>query len=156
MHLAFIYQFFILFSPLLFTFLLSENNSNNRKIVLSLKWSKYQPRTKKRSFLNKTRSHHFFLTTCFIICKFTLKHYLLAHKSKPKQGIHISLLTGYKFNGLEFIEFQNKSKNSLNICHYQIYALSKIKIKNYDSFLKFALLLSGDILLTYVSFAKGH
>ena len=31
--------------------------------------------------------------------------------------------------------------------HYQINAFSKMKIKNYDSFLKFALLLSGDIQL---------
>ena len=46
-----------------------------------------------------------------------------------------------------FLEFQNKSKNYLSIFHYQIYALPKMKIKNYDLFLKFALLLSSDIQL---------
>ena len=45
--------FYFVFTPLLFTFLLSECNSNNRKIILSLKRSKYQPQTKKKSFLNK-------------------------------------------------------------------------------------------------------
>ena len=35
----------------------------------------------------------------------------------------------------------------MSIFHYQIYALPKMKIKNYDSFLKFALLLSSDIQL---------
>ena len=74
-------------------------------------------------------------------------YYLLAYKSEPKEGIHVSSLTEYKFDGLEFLEFQNKSKNSLKIFHYQIYALSKMKIKNYDSFFSFALLLSGDIQL---------
>ena len=34
-----------------------------------------------------------------------------------------------------------------NIFHYQIYALSKMKMKNCDSVFKFALLLSGDIQL---------
>ena len=72
-------------------------------------------------------------------------YYLLPYKSKPKQGIHVPSLTEHKFGGLEFLEFQNKSKNFLNIFHYQIHALSKIK--NYGSFFKFALLLSGDIQL---------
>ena len=89
------------FTPLLFTFLLSECKINNRKTIISLKRGKYQPRTKKRSFLNKTKSHHFSFTTCFIICKFII------YKSKPKEGIHVSSLTEYKFNGLEFLEFQN-------------------------------------------------
>ena len=46
-----------------------------------------------------------------------------------------------------FLEFQNKSRNYLSIFYYQIYALPKMKIKNYGSFLKFALLLSSDIQL---------
>ena len=74
-------------------------------------------------------------------------YYLLAYKSEPEQGIHVSSLTEYKFDGLEFLEFQNKSKNSWDIFHYQIYALSKMKIKNDDSFFKFALLLPGNIQL---------
>ena len=47
-------MFYFVFTPLLFTFLLSECNRNNRKTTLSLKRSRYQPRTKKRSFANKT------------------------------------------------------------------------------------------------------
>ena len=74
-------------------------------------------------------------------------YYLLAYKSAPKQGMRVSSLTEYKFYGLEFLEFKNKSKNSLNIFHYQIYVLSKMKIKSHDSFSKFALLLSVDIQL---------
>ena len=69
---------------------------------------------------------------------------------EPKQSTHASLITGCNFNGLEFLECQNKSKNSLNIFHYQIYASSKMEIKNYDSFFKSALLLSGDIQLNSV------
>ena len=69
---------------------------------------------------------------------------------EPKQGTHASLITGCNFNGLEFLEFQNKSISSSNIFHYQIYALSKMEIKNYDSFFKSALLLSGDIQLNSV------
>ena len=118
--------FYLVFTPLLFTFLLSEYNSNNRKITLSLKRSKHQPRTKKKFFSNKTKSHHFSFTTCFIICKLILVYYLLAYKSKPKQDIHVSSLIEYKFDGLGF---------------------SKIKIKNNGSFFKFAFLLSGDIQL---------
>ena len=139
--------FYFIFTPLLFTFILSECKSNNRKTIISPKRSMYQPRTKKWSFLNKTESHHFSFTTSFIICRFILVFYLLAYTSEPKETIYISSLTEYKFGGLEFLEFQNKSKNSLNIFHYQIYALSKMKIKNYDSFFSFALLLSGDIQL---------
>ena len=100
--------FYFVFTPLLFTFLLLECNSNNRKTILSLKRSKYQPRTKKRFFLNKTKSHHFSFTTCFIICKFILVYYLLACKSKPKEVVHVSSLTEYKCDGLVFLEFQNK------------------------------------------------
>ena len=67
MHLTFIYHFFYFaFTPLSFTFLLLEYNSNNRKTVLSLERTKYQPRTKERSFSNKSKSHHFSFTTCFI------------------------------------------------------------------------------------------
>ena len=124
--------FFFFFTPLLFNSFLLECNSNNRKTVLSPKRSKYQSQTKKRSFLNKIKSYHFSFITCFIICKFILVYYLHVYKSQPKPGIHKSSLTEYKFDGLEFLEFQNKSKNSLNIFHYQIYALSKMKIKNYD------------------------
>ena len=119
--------------------------SNNRKTVLSPKKSKYQSRNKRRSFLNKTKSCHFSFTTCFIICKFGLVYYLLGYKSKPKQGIYVSSLTEYNFHALQFLEFQNKSKYLLNILHYEICALPKVEIKNYDSFFKFALLLSGDI-----------
>ena len=115
--------FYFVFTQLLFTFLLSEYTSNNTKTILSRKRSKYQPRTKERSFLNKTKSHHFSFTTCFIICKFILVYYLLKYKSEPKQGMHVSSLTEYRFDGLELLEFQNKSKNSLNIFHYQIYAV---------------------------------
>ena len=74
-------------------------------------------------------------------------YYLLPYKSKPKQGIHISSLTEYKFNSSEFLEFQNKSKSFLSMFHFQIKALSKMKIKNYDSLFKFPLLLSGYIQL---------
>ena len=70
---------------------------------------------------------------------------VLACKSEPKQVIHISSLAEYNFDGLEFLEFQDKAESSLNIFHY--HALSKMKIKNYNSFLKFALFLSGDIQL---------
>ena len=49
--------FYFVFTPHLFTFLLSECKSNNRKIIISLKRSKYHPRTKKKSFLNKTKPH---------------------------------------------------------------------------------------------------
>ena len=84
--------FYFVFTPLLFTFLLSEYNSNNRKTILSLKRSKYQSRTKKRSFLNKTKSYHFSFTTCIIICNFILVYYLRAYKSETKQGIHVSSL----------------------------------------------------------------
>ena len=73
-------------------------------------------------------------------------YYLLAYKSEPKEGIHVSL-TEYKFGGLEFLQFQSKSKKSLNIFHYQIYAFSKMKIKNYGSLFNFALLLSDEIQL---------
>ena len=38
------------FTPLSFTFLWLEYNSNNRKTILSLERTKYQPRTKERSF----------------------------------------------------------------------------------------------------------
>ena len=69
---------------------------------------------------------------------------------EPKQSTHASLITGCNFNGLEFLECQNESKNSLNIFHYQIYASSKMEIKNYDFFFKPALLLSGDIQLNSV------
>ena len=82
--------FYFVFIPLLFTILLSEYSSNNRKTILSLKRSKYQPRTKRRSFSNKTKSHHFSFTTCFVVCKFILLYFLLAHKSECKQGIHVS------------------------------------------------------------------
>ena len=92
----------------------------NRKTILSLKRNKYQPQTKKKALLDKTKSHHFSFTTCFIICKFILVYYLLVYRSEPKQGIHVSSLTEYKFDGLEFLEFQNKSKISLNIFHYQL------------------------------------
>ena len=77
-------------------------------------------------------------------------YYLLAYAFEPKQGTHISLIAGCNFDRLEFLEFQNKSKNSLNIFHYQIYASSKMEIKNYDLFFQFALLLSGDIQLNPV------
>ena len=77
-------------------------------------------------------------------------YYLLAYAFEPKQGTHISLIAGYNFDGLEFLEFQNKPKNYLNIFHYQIYASSKMEIKNYDLFFQFALLLSGDIQLNPV------
>ena len=65
--------------------------------------------------------------------------------SERKQGIHVSWLTEYKFNSSEFLEFQNESKNYLNIFHYQLEGFLKMKIKNYDSFFKLALLISGDI-----------
>ena len=94
--------FYFVFTPLLFTFFLSQCNSNNRKTMLSLKRSKYQPQTEKMSFLCKTRFHHFSSATCFTICKFILVYYLLAYKSKPNKGIHVSSLTKYRFNGLEF------------------------------------------------------
>ena len=61
--------------------------------------------------------------------------------------MHVSSLTEYTFGGLEFLEFQNKSKNSLKILHYQIYALSKMKTKNHESVFDNALLLSGNIQL---------
>ena len=51
-------------NPLLFTFFLSEYNNNNRKTKLSLEKSKYQRRTKRKSFSNKVKSHH---SPCFII-----------------------------------------------------------------------------------------
>ena len=38
---------YFVFTPLLFTFLLSEHNCDNRKTILSLKRSKYQLRTKR-------------------------------------------------------------------------------------------------------------
>ena len=63
---------YFVFTPLLFTFLLSECKSNNTKKIISLKRSKYQLRTKKSFFKNKTKSHHISFTTCFIIRKFIL------------------------------------------------------------------------------------
>ena len=136
MNLTFIYQVFILFSLHSCILSFSECNSNNRKTVLSLKRSKYQPQTKKRSLtkkvLNKTSSLITPFTTCFTISKFILVYYVLAYKSEPRQGIHVSSLTEYKFNVLEFLEFQNKLKNYLNIFHYQIYTVPKMKIKNHD------------------------
>ena len=114
--------FYFVFTPLLFTLLLSEYNSNSRKTILLPKRSKYQPQTKRRSFLNKTKSHHFSFITCFIICKLILVYYLFADKSEPKQRMQVSSLAEYNFDGMEFLEFQNKSKNYLNIFYYQIHA----------------------------------
>ena len=68
----YIATFYFASTPLLFTFLLSKCNNNNRKTILSLKRSNYKPRTNKTCFLNKTKYHHFSFTTCFIICKFIL------------------------------------------------------------------------------------
>ena len=48
---------------------------------------------------------------------------------------------------LSFLNFKINQKNYLNIFHYQIYTLSKTKIKNYDSFFKLTLLISVDIQL---------
>ena len=84
---AYISGFFV-FSPLLRTFLLSDYDSNNSKTILSPKRSKYQLKTI-RYFLDKTKSHHFSFTTCFIIWKFILEYYLRARNSEPKQGIFI-------------------------------------------------------------------
>ena len=99
MHLTFIYQFLFCF------------HSTLVKTTLSLKRSKHQPQTNKRSFLNKPKSHHFSFTACFII----LVYYLLAYKSKPKEGTQVSSFVEYKSIGLEFLEFQNKLQISLNI-----------------------------------------
>ena len=87
--------------------------------------------TSLKSFSNKTKSPHFSFATCFIICKFILIYFLLARKSKWKQGTYASSLTEYKFNSLEFFEFQKQIKKFFEI----IYTLSKMKIKNHDSFL---------------------
>ena len=83
--------------------------------TLSLKRSKHQSQTNKRSFLNKSKSHHFSFTACFIVFKFILVYYLLAYKSKPKEGTQVSSFIEYKSIGLEFLEFQNKLQISLNI-----------------------------------------
>ena len=153
MQLTLKYQFFYFLyfhSTLVFFAFLSEYKSNSRKIILSLKISKYQPGTKRWYFLNKKKF------SSFLFCN--LFHHLQVYPRIlstcvyvwPKQGTHASLITGCNFNGLEFLEFQNKSKYSSNIFHYQIYASSKMEIKNYDSFFKSALLLSGDIQLNSV------
>ena len=79
--------FYFVFALLLFNFLLSECNRSNRKTTLSLKRSKYQPRT---------MSHHFFFTTCFIICKFILVYYLFRISLNQSK---VSSLAEYKFDG---------------------------------------------------------
>ena len=58
-------------------------------------------------------------------------YYIPVYKFEPKQGIEVLSFAEYKFDGFEFFEFQNKSKNPLNIFHYQICVFSKIKIKTY-------------------------
>lgn len=107
-------NFLFCFYSFFFIFLLSNNSSINIKAILSLKRKKDHPRPKE-GFSNKAKSHHFDFTFSFIICKFILVYFLLAHKSKQKQGIHISSLREYKFNSLEFLKFQNESKSYLYV-----------------------------------------
>ena len=40
--------------------------------------------------------------------------------SEPKEGIQVLSLTDYEIDSLELLEFQNKSKNCLNIFDYQV------------------------------------
>ena len=49
-YAPYFYMPIFVFTSLLFILLLSECNSNNRKNILSLKRSKYQPQIKKKSF----------------------------------------------------------------------------------------------------------
>ena len=83
----------------------NNGNNNNRKTIASIKRSKYKAGTKARYFLNKTKFNYFSFASSFAICNVILVYYLLAYKSKAKQGI---IIQEDKFHGLGLLQFQNK------------------------------------------------
>ena len=75
------------------------------KLLHQLKEVSTRLELKQGIFLNKTKFNYFCFASSFAICNVIIVYYLLAYKSKAKQGITIQ---EDKFHGLGLLQFQNK------------------------------------------------
>ena len=132
------------FLPCFVTLLLLCLFSKNKKTIIVLKRQKHQPRNTK-GFIVKKKSHRFNLTSWVITCKITLTYFLVAYKSEKNEIPHSSSLIKQDFDSYEFIKEQNMLRESHNSPQHQLYTFSKLKTNNFNTFIRFAILLSGDI-----------
>ena len=68
----------------------------------------------------------------------------MAYKSTNKT-LRSSPLIKQNFCSYEFLKVQNMWGESHHTLQYQLYTFSKLKAKNFSTFIRFAILLSGDI-----------
>ena len=123
------------FLPSIFTLLLLCLFNKNKKTIILLKRQKYQPRNT-RGFIAKKKSHRFNLTVWVITCKFILTYFLVAYNLKKWDSTFLF----FNKRGLK-----NMLRKSVNTLQHQFYTFSKLKTKNFNSFVRFAILLSGYI-----------
>ena len=134
-----------IFLPCIFTLLLVCLFCKNKNTITVLKRQKYQPRNTK-GFIAKKKSHRFNLTGWIITCKTIHTYFLVAYKSEKNETLHSSSLIKQDFDSYEFIREQNMLRESHNTLQHQLYIFSKLKTKkNFNIFIGFAILLSGDI-----------
>ena len=132
------------FLPCIMTLLLLCLFSKNKKTIIVLKRQKHQPRNTK-GFITKKKSHRFDLTGWVITCKIILTYFLVVYKSGKNEILHSSSLIKLDFDSYEFIKEQNIMRESHNTLQHQLYTFSKLKTKNFNTFIRFVILLSGDI-----------
>ena len=135
------YHVFLKFAVVL---LLLSLFSKNKKSIIILKRQKQQPRSTK-GFIAKIKSHRFNLTGCVITCKIILRYFLVVYKYEGNEILHLSLLIKQDFGSHEFKNKQNMLKEAHSTLQHQLYAFSKLKTKNFKTFIRFTILLSYDI-----------
>ena len=131
------------FLPCIITLILLFLFSKNKKTIFVLKRQKYQPRNRK-GFIAKKKSHRFNLTGWIITCKIILTYFLVACKSEKNEILNSSSLIKQNFGSYEFIKEQSMLRESHKTLQHQLYTFSKVKTKNFNIFIRFAILLSGN------------
>ena len=132
------------FLACIFTLLLLCLFSKNKKTIIVLKRQKYQPRNTE-GFIAKKKSQRFNLTGWVITCKTILTYFLVAYKSEKNEILHSSSLIKQDFDSYEFTKVQNMLRESYNTLQHQLYTFSKRNTKHFNTFIRLAILLSGDI-----------
>ena len=132
------------FLPCISTLLVLCLFSKNIKTIIVVKRRKYQPRNTK-GFIAKKKSHRCNLPGWVITFKIILAYFLVAYKSEKNGTLHSCSLIKQDFDSYEFRKVQNMVKESHNTLQHQLCTFSNINTKNFHTFIRLTILLSGDI-----------
>ena len=124
------------FLPCTITLLLLCLFSKNKKTIILLKRQNHHPRNTK-GFIAKKKWHRFNFTGWVITCKIILTYFLVAYKSEKNKILNSSSLIKQDFDSYEFIKKQYILRESHNILQHQLYTFSKLKTKNFETFIRF-------------------